>query len=102
MKSSISDFFLPWIPALAVSGYVWDRSIRHSGRLGDFQHLLVDDGGAGGVRVTALGTTMMLVDDGRITVPVALQRLRQVAPCPDRFPRRVGIPVKRPLFRGST
>lgn len=24
--------------------------------------------------------------------------LRQVAPCPDRFPRRNGIPAKRPLF----
>jgi 16S rRNA (guanine527-N7)-methyltransferase len=24
--------------------------------------------------------------------------LRQVAPCPDRWPRRVGIPAKRPLF----
>jgi 16S rRNA (guanine527-N7)-methyltransferase len=30
--------------------------------------------------------------------PVALQVLHQVAPCPDRFPRRVGVPVKRPLF----
>lgn len=28
----------------------------------------------------------------------ALQVLVQEAPCPDRFPRRVGIPVKRPLF----
>jgi 16S rRNA (guanine527-N7)-methyltransferase len=26
------------------------------------------------------------------------QRLRQVTPCPDRYPRRVGIPAKRPLF----
>lgn len=26
------------------------------------------------------------------------QVLRQVAACPDRFPRRVGIPSKRPLF----
>ncbi len=25
-------------------------------------------------------------------------RLRQVASCPDRFPRRVGVPAKRPLF----
>ncbi len=30
--------------------------------------------------------------------PVALQLLRQAAPCPDRYPRRVGIPSKRPLF----
>lgn len=27
-----------------------------------------------------------------------LQRLIAVAPCPDRFPRRVGVPAKRPLF----
>lgn len=27
-----------------------------------------------------------------------VQVLRQVAPCPERFPRRVGVPAKRPLF----
>ncbi len=26
------------------------------------------------------------------------QALRQVAPCPDRFPRRNGVPAKKPLF----
>lgn len=26
------------------------------------------------------------------------QVLRQTGPCPDRYPRRVGIPAKRPLF----
>ena len=26
------------------------------------------------------------------------QVLRQATPCPDRYPRRVGIPAKRPLF----
>ena len=26
------------------------------------------------------------------------QVLRQATPCPDRFPRRVGVPAKRPLF----
>jgi 16S rRNA (guanine527-N7)-methyltransferase len=34
----------------------------------------------------------------RVAEPVALQVLRQVRVCPDRFPRRVGIPNKRPLF----
>ncbi|MBO0692548.1 MAG: class I SAM-dependent methyltransferase [Acidimicrobiaceae bacterium] len=34
-----------------------------------------------------------------LTEPVALQVLKQIALCPDRFPRRVGIPAKRPLFR---
>lgn len=29
---------------------------------------------------------------------VHLVRLRLVAPCPDRYPRRTGIPAKRPLF----
>jgi 16S rRNA (guanine527-N7)-methyltransferase len=33
-----------------------------------------------------------------LTEPVALQLLEQVEPCPDRYPRRVGIPLKRPLF----
>lgn len=28
------------------------------------------------------------------------QVLRQVTACPDRYPRRVGIPSKRPLFSG--
>jgi 16S rRNA (guanine527-N7)-methyltransferase len=39
-----------------------------------------------------------LVAAGATTTPVALQRLVQVEPCPDRYPRRVGIPSKRPLF----
>lgn len=33
-----------------------------------------------------------------LTGPPHLQVLEQVAPCPDRYPRRVGIPAKRPLF----
>jgi 16S rRNA (guanine527-N7)-methyltransferase len=33
-----------------------------------------------------------------LSEPVALQLLEQTAPCPDRYPRRVGIPLKRPLF----
>jgi 16S rRNA (guanine527-N7)-methyltransferase len=42
-----------------------------------------------------LGRLGLSVDDGQI---LGFARLRQVAPCPDRFPRRVGIPAKRPLF----
>jgi 16S rRNA (guanine527-N7)-methyltransferase len=30
--------------------------------------------------------------------PFAYQTLLQSGPCPDRFPRRTGVPVKRPLF----
>jgi 16S rRNA (guanine527-N7)-methyltransferase len=39
-----------------------------------------------------------LEPDHAVEAPVALQRLRQITPCPDRFPRRPGIPEKRPLF----
>lgn len=39
-----------------------------------------------------------LVADARETTPVALRRFRQKARCPDQYPRRVGIPRKRPLF----
>lgn len=37
------------------------------------------------------------LDHRTSTVP-ALQVLVQAAPCPDRFPRRDGMPAKRPLF----
>jgi 16S rRNA (guanine527-N7)-methyltransferase len=33
-----------------------------------------------------------------LTEPVALQVLRQIRPCPTQYPRRVGVPAKRPLF----
>jgi 16S rRNA (guanine527-N7)-methyltransferase len=36
--------------------------------------------------------------DGTVTEPWALQRLVQADLCPDRYPRRTGIPLKRPLF----
>lgn len=38
-----------------------------------------------------------LVDEGLASVAPAIRRLRQIAPCPDRYPRRTGIPAKRPL-----
>jgi 16S rRNA (guanine527-N7)-methyltransferase len=34
----------------------------------------------------------------QILAPTAYQALVQVSSCPDRFPRRVGVPAKRPLF----
>lgn len=46
---------------------VWRTKIRHSGELYDYAAYLIDDNPAprgGSLRVTALGTTMMLVDDG--------------------------------------
>jgi 16S rRNA (guanine527-N7)-methyltransferase len=39
-----------------------------------------------------------LVVDGRLVDPVALQRLRLETEPSERYPRRVGIPAKRPLF----
>jgi 16S rRNA (guanine527-N7)-methyltransferase len=44
--------------------------------------------------VALLGLQVGLKVDG----PTAYQLLTQVSLCPDRFPRRVGIPTKRPLF----
>lgn len=35
---------------------------------------------------------------GRWTGGHGFSMLEQVEPCPDRFPRRVGVPAKRPLF----
>ncbi|MGH9057752.1 MAG: RsmG family class I SAM-dependent methyltransferase [Acidimicrobiales bacterium] len=34
----------------------------------------------------------------RRSTPTAFQVIRQGMPCPERFPRRVGTPAKRPLF----
>jgi 16S rRNA (guanine527-N7)-methyltransferase len=42
--------------------------------------------------------TLGLEPGEQVAEPVALQILHQVAACPDRYPRRVGIPAKRPLF----
>ena len=40
-----------------------------------------------------------LVPERRIVGTLGrFQRLRQASPCPDGFPRRVGIPAKRPLW----
>lgn len=39
-----------------------------------------------------------LVGTGSWTTPYHYRSLLQVRPCPERFPRRVGIPAKRPLF----
>ncbi len=43
-------------------------------------------------------STLGLEVGPRITEPSCFQVLHQVSPCPARFPRRVGIPAKRPLF----
>ena len=45
-------------------------------------------------RVAVLG----LADEGVLVASARYQVLRQVAVCPDTYPRRVGIPAKRPLW----
>jgi 16S rRNA (guanine527-N7)-methyltransferase len=56
------------------------------------------DGAAGRWDSDRLGE-LGLVDDGRrVRRGVGFRVLRQVAPCPDRYPRRSGVPAKRPLF----
>jgi 16S rRNA (guanine527-N7)-methyltransferase len=37
----------------------------------------------------------------RIETPRHFQILQQIAPCPDRYPRRTGVPAKRPLYVAS-
>ena len=39
-----------------------------------------------------------MVPGVRVTSPSTFQVLEQVVPCADRYPRRTGIPAKRPLF----
>lgn len=39
-----------------------------------------------------------LADDGAMSGYPRLRRLLQIEPCPDRFPRRTGVPAKRPLW----
>jgi 16S rRNA (guanine527-N7)-methyltransferase len=48
---------------------------------------------ADGLALVGLGPAEAVGDDD-----VHLARMAQVAPVPDRYPRRVGIPAKRPLF----
>jgi 16S rRNA (guanine527-N7)-methyltransferase len=36
--------------------------------------------------------------DRQVSQPTAIQILIQCEPCPNRYPRRTGVPAKRPLF----
>ncbi len=56
-----------------------------------------NDDGADRWPAEGLAALGLDADAGR-TAPLALRRFRQVEPCPERYPRRVGIPAKRPLF----
>lgn len=42
--------------------------------------------------------TLGLIRQRSAIDPVAFVVLRQQTPCPDRYPRRVGVPAKQPLF----
>lgn len=44
-----------------------------------------------------------LAPGARVRTAVGLyQILEKVGPCPGRFPRRIGVPAKRPLYRALT
>lgn len=51
---------------------------------------------------TGLGELGLVAEEGSnsssYTFSYTFKRLRQAAPCPDRYPRRVGVPQKRPIF----
>jgi 16S rRNA (guanine527-N7)-methyltransferase len=57
------------------------------------------EGGSAGVRWPEAPLRQLgLVPQEEIREEFRYQVLRQVEPCPERFPRRVGVPAKRPLF----
>jgi 16S rRNA (guanine527-N7)-methyltransferase len=60
--------------------------------------LLVSEPPQGGARWEQPGV-LGLDDRGVVAADAAhIRRLEQVVPCPDRYPRRVGVPEKRPLW----
>jgi 16S rRNA (guanine527-N7)-methyltransferase len=63
--------------------------------------LVVSEPPAGdGARWLASGLALLGAVPERVahTTKGTFQLIRQVAPCPERYPRRVGVPAKRPLF----
>jgi 16S rRNA (guanine527-N7)-methyltransferase len=62
-------------------------------------HLIVAEPPEGQPRWPAAGLAELgLVARRRVSEPSTFQVLELVAVCPDRYPRRVGVPTKRPLF----
>jgi len=45
--------------------------------------------------------TLGLAPERRVRDRFGYEVLRQIAPCPDRFPRRAGVAARRPLYRTS-
>ena len=63
--------------------------------------LVVSEPPAGdGTRWPAAGLARLGAVPERVarTARGTFQLIRQASPCPDRYPRRVGVPAKRPLF----
>lgn len=56
------------------------------------------DGGTGRWPVDGLGILGMTAGPRVRAAGSSFQVLEQRAPCPERYPRRVGLPAKRPLF----
>ena len=61
-----------------------------------------DPPGGDASRWPAAGLAVLgLEPDGMVRAGAAYQRLRQVELCGERYPRRSGVPAKRPLFRST-
>jgi len=67
-------------------------------RVGGLMVVTEPPGGAPGRWPEAGIEQLGLARDRAVVEPVALQSLRQIGPCPERYPRRTGVPTKRPLF----
>lgn len=68
-------------------------------------HLIVSEppGGGGGDRWPAAGLAQLgLVPMSGVAVPASYAVFIASRPCPDRFPRRPGVPGKRPLWRAGS
>ena len=68
--------------------------LREGGRL-----IVAEPPGGSPARWDAAGLDRLgLIAVETVTEPSSFQLLQQVRPCPDTYPRRVGVPAKRPLF----
>ena len=56
--------------------------------------------GGDGARWPVAGLALLGAVPERVfhTTKGTFQLIRQASPCPERYPRRVGVPAKRPLF----
>lgn len=62
-------------------------------------HLVVSEApAASGERWPAAGVAQLGLALERTTADPSFALLRQASPCPDRYPRRPGVPQRKPLF----